>query len=168
MAIYSAPSHQHQLANLSSSSKMAIILDHKLSHHTDSPPTDRLSLTAEERSRTRFPFVTDQGVEVYLQLDRGTTLRHGDLLQSIATNLVVEILAKPEPVLAATTNHPVSLMQAAYHLGNRHVAIEITSTHLYILPDPVLADLLHQRGLSVTELVRPFQPEAGAYEHHHH
>ncbi len=147
---------------------MAIILDNKLSHHTDRTPTDRLSLTAEERSRTRFPFVTDQGIEVYLQLDRGTTLRHGDLLQSTATNLVVEILAKPEPVLAATTDHPVSLMQAAYHLGNRHVAIEITPTYLYILPDPVLADLLHQRGLSVTELVRPFQPEAGAYEHHHH
>ena len=58
--------------------------------------------------------------------------------------------------------------QAAYHLGNRHVAMEITPTHLYILPDPVLADLLQQRGLSVTDLVRPFQPEAGAYEHHQH
>jgi urease accessory protein len=147
---------------------MAIILDTKLSHHTDQTPTDRLSLTAEERSRTRCPFLTDQEVEVYLQLDRGTTIRHGDLLQSSATNLVVEILAKPEPVLATTTDRPISLLQAAYHLGNRHVAMEITPTHLYILPDPVLADLLHQRGLSVTELVRPFQPESGAYEHHHH
>jgi urease accessory protein len=147
---------------------MTTILDTKLSHHTDLIPTDYLSLTAEERSRTRHPFVTDSGVEVYLQIDRGTNLRHGDRLKSTTTDLVVEIIAKPEPVLATTTDQPLALLQAAYHLGNRHVAMEITTTHIYILPDPVLADLLQKRGLQVAELVRPFQPEAGAYEHHHH
>jgi urease accessory protein len=80
---------------------------------------------------------------------------------------VVEVVAKPELIFAVTTDRSISLLEAAYHLGNRHVALEITTTHLYLLPDSVLRDLLIQRGLIVTDIMRPFQPQAGAYEHHH-
>jgi urease accessory protein len=132
---------------------------------------DRLSLTAEERSRSRHPYVTDGGREVYLQLKRGTNLRHGDRLQAADESLSVEILAKPERVMVVTALQPLDLLQAAYHLGNRHVPLEITDEFLYLLPDPVLEDMLQQRGLTVTSADRPFQPQAGAYEstpHHHH
>jgi urease accessory protein len=65
---------------------------------------------------------------------------------------------------------PLALLQAAYHLGNRHVAMELHVDRLVLLQDSVLADLLRQRGLQVELLQLPFQPEAGAYEglgHHH-
>jgi urease accessory protein len=61
----------------------------------------------------------------------------------------------------------LALLQAAYHLGNRHVPLEITPTYLRLSPDPVLRDLLQHRGLAIIEEVRPFQPEVGAYEHSH-
>ncbi|WP_373543027.1 urease accessory protein UreE [Chamaesiphon sp.] len=150
---------------------MPVLLTTQLDRHSQLVATDRLSLTAEERSRSRHPHVTDGGREVYLQLKRGTNLRHGDRLQAAGSELVVEILAKPEQVMVVTAIQPLDLLQAVYHLGNRHVPLEITDDRLYLLPDPVLQDLLHQRGLQVLVVERPFQPQAGAYEatpHHHH
>jgi urease accessory protein len=150
---------------------MPVLLTTQLDHHSPLVPIDRLPLTAEDRSRSRQPFVTESGREVYIQLKRGTNLRQGDRLQAADGSLVVEILAKPERVMVVTTPHFLDLLEATYHLGNRHVPLEITETHLYLLPDPVLQDLLQQRGLTVTEADHPFQPQAGAYEstpHHHH
>jgi urease accessory protein len=149
---------------------MPIVLNVLLDRHSDLVPSDRLSLTAEERQRSRYPFITAEGMEVYVELNRGTCLRGGDRLQSVDGSVVVEVVARPEWVMAVTAEHGTHLLQAAYHLGNRHVSLEITATHLYLLPDPVLQGLLEQRGLRVEELERPFQPELGAYEqpHHHH
>ncbi len=150
---------------------MPVLLTTQLDRHSPLIATDRLSLTAEERSRSRHPHVTDGGREVYLQLKRGTNLRHGDRLQAAETDLIVEILAKPEQVMVVSAIHPLDLLQAAYHLGNRHVPLEITDDRLYLLPDPVLQDMLCQRGLNVMMADRPFQPQAGAYDatpHHHH
>jgi urease accessory protein len=150
---------------------MPVLLTTQVDRHNPLLPTDRLSLTAEERSKSRHPYTTDGGQEVYLQLKRGTNLRQGDRLQADDGSLVIEIFAKPEQVMIVSAQHPLDLLQAAYHLGNRHVPLEITDDHLYLLPDSVLRDLLHQRGLSVEDADRPFQPQAGAYEstsHHHH
>jgi urease accessory protein len=150
---------------------MPVLLTTQLDRHSQLVATDRLSLTAEERSRSRHPHLTESGQEVYLQLKRGTNLRHGDRLQAEADELIVEIIAKPEQVMVVTAAHALDLLQAAYHLGNRHVPLEITDDRLYLLPDPVLQDMLFQRGLKVTMADRPFQPQAGAYEatpHHHH
>jgi urease accessory protein len=150
---------------------MPVLLTNQLDHHSSTAATDQLSLTAEERSRSRHPHITTNGVEVYLQLKRGTNLRQGDRLQDPDLSLVVEIIAKPEQVMVVTATHALDLLQAAYHLGNRHVPLEITDNHLYLLPDAVLRDMLQQRGLQVVDADRPFQPQAGAYEstpHHHH
>jgi urease accessory protein len=78
------------------------------------------------------------------------------------------VLAKPEPVLTVTAHTPLDLLQAAYHLGNRHVSLEITPTYLRLSPDPVLRDLLIHRGLHIHEEIQPFQPESGAYGAHHY
>ena len=126
-----------------------------------------LSLTAEERSRSRHPFQTEDGQTVYLHLPRGTTLREGDRLRAESGELA-QVCAKPEPVLTVTAESAIDLLQAAYHLGNRHVSLEIMETYLRLSPDPVLQDLLHHRGLTVIEEVAPFQPEVGAYGHHAH
>lgn len=128
--------------------------------------TATLLLTAEERTRSRHRFETVEGQTVFLQLPRGTVLRDGDWLRS-AEGVVVRVVAKPEPVLTVRADTTQDLLQAAYHLGNRHVPVEITSTYLRLLPDPVLQEMLQHRGLHVTEDVQPFQPEAGAYGHSH-
>jgi urease accessory protein len=146
---------------------MPTVLNTKLDRHNDLVPTDRLSLTAEERQRSRCPFTTIGNVDVYIQLERGIFLRQGDRLQSEDGSLIVEIVAQPERVMAVTGDRSIDLLQAAYHLGNRHVPLEVTESHLYLLPDSVLQDLLQHRGLTVMEVERPFQPQAGAYEHHH-
>lgn len=125
-----------------------------------------LSLTAEERTRSRFQFQAENGQAVHLNLPRGTTLRDGDWLES-DTGKLAKIAAKPEPVLVVTSDSFLDLLQAAYHLGNRHVALEITKTSLCLLPDPVLQHLLEHRGLQMTHETIPFHPEIGAYGHNH-
>ena len=133
----------------------------------DAPVSLTLSLTAEDRTRSRHHFETSDGQLVYLHLPRGTVLRDGDLLQA-DDGAIVRVLAKPEPVLTVTAKTPLYLLQAAYHLGNRHVSLEIASTYLRLSPDPVLRDLLVHRGLQITEEIQPFQPESGAYGQHQH
>lgn len=125
-----------------------------------------LSLTAEERLRSRYRLELD-GQSLHLRLTRGTVLRDGDLLQAEADGCLVRVAAKPEPVLTAIAPTTLGLLRAAYHLGNRHIPLEITDTYLRLSPDPVLRNMLEQLGLHVTESILPFQPEAGAYGHGH-
>ena len=130
-----------------------------------------LALTAEERSRSRHRFDHPNGTAFFFQLPRGTVLRQGDLLQTEDRSSTLEIQAKPEPVITVRIADELELLQAAYHLGNRHVALEVgqddCGRYLRLQPDSVLEDMLHHRGLSVTAETLPFQPEAGAYGHHH-
>lgn len=125
-----------------------------------------LALTAEERTKSRHRFETEDGQTVFLRLPRGTVLRDGDLLRSDDSNLV-RVSAKPEPVLTVTAIAFTDLLRAAYHLGNRHVPVELSATYLRLSPDPVLRTMLEQLGMEVKEAVLPFQPEIGAYGHSH-
>ena len=127
-----------------------------------------LSLAAEERTRSRHRFTTVDGTELQLILPRGTQLRDGDLLSTANGDALVRVLARPEPVLTVRTIDPEALVRAAYHLGNRHVALELGSGYLRLSPDSVLAEMLTQLGLKVIEEIAPFQPEAGAYAGHTH
>lgn len=124
-----------------------------------------LALTASDRTRSRHRFETPDGQVVDWRLPRGTVLRDGDLLQGEMGDRLVRITAKPEPVLNVTSQKPLDLLRAAYHLGNRHVPLEITPSYLRLESDPVLKAMLAQMGLEVTEAVLPFQPETGAYGH---
>jgi urease accessory protein len=124
-----------------------------------------LALTAEERVRSRHHFES-AGQSFSFQLSRGTVLHHQDLLQAESGERV-RIIAKPEPVLTVTAKTPLELLRAAYHLGNRHVSLEVTESYLRLLPDPVLQAMLEQLGVQVSEEIVPFQPETGAYGHAH-
>lgn len=126
-----------------------------------------LSLTADERTRTRHRFETPDGQELYLRLPRGSVLQEGDLLQSEDGKTVIQIVAKPEPVLTVTAKKPIDLLRASYHLGNRHVALEVNTSYLRLAPDSVLQAMLEQLGVEVRAEVVPFQPETGAYGHSH-
>ena len=142
-----------------------LTLTHRSPVNPDRSASLILSLTAEERTRSRHYFQTDDGQGVYLRLPRGTVLRHGDILQSEDQQTLVQIVAKPEPVMTVTAATAIDLLRAAYHLGNRHVPLEVTETYLRLSPDPVLKAMLEQMGLHVTEAQLPFEPEAGAYGH---
>lgn len=126
-----------------------------------------LSLTAEERTRSRHKFTLADGKEIFWRLARGTVLNDGDILTDETETIYMRIIAKPEPVLTAYAEIPL-LLKAAYHLGNRHVPVEITPTYLRLSPDAVLAAMLIQLGLEIKEEIRPFQPELGAYGNHSH
>ncbi|MBD2662952.1 urease accessory protein UreE [Richelia sinica FACHB-800] len=127
-----------------------------------------LHLTAEERTRSRHRFTTEDGIEVCLRLPRGTVLNNGDILTDDEHSSLIRIIAKPEPVYTVVAESPLLLIRAAYHLGNRHVPVEVTPNYLRLSPDPVLKTMLIQLGLRIYEEVVPFQPELGAYGNHHH
>lgn len=126
-----------------------------------------LALTASERTRSRHRFETEDGI-VFLRLPRGSLLRDGDILVDETSSSLVRIVAKPEPVLTVFDSNLLNLLKAAYHLGNRHVPVEIAPSYLRLSPDPVLKAMLLQLGLDVKEEISPFQPETGAYGHDAH
>jgi urease accessory protein len=148
----------------------AIVLTQSVPDASSVRPLLTLALTAEERQRSRHRFTADSGETVFLRLPRGTVLRDGDRLTDEAQTQVVEIRAKAEPVLTVTADTPLALLRAAYHLGNRHVPLEVAPDYLRLSPDPVLEEMLRQLGVEVRSQTTPFQPETGAYGHsgHHH
>ena len=128
---------------------------------------DRLQLPFDERQKSRLRARLVSGEEVALALPRGEVLRGGDLL--LATDgRVVEVVARPEQLLHVECDSPQALARAAYHLGNRHVAIQLGAGWLRIAADHVLARMLEGLGLKVKELEAPFEPEPGAYGGHAH
>jgi urease accessory protein len=144
-----------------------LILTRRSSPNPDQTVALTLALTAEERGRSRpLSPETLEGQPLQFQLPRGTILQDGDLLQDEAGEIWVRIIAKPEPVLTVTSDDALTLLRAAYHLGNRHVALEVGWNYLRLEPDPVLEKMLEQLGAIVQEDMVPFQPEAGAYHRH--
>lgn len=129
-------------------------------------PLLTLSLTAEERTRTRHRFDVPEEQILFFRLPRGIILQDGDFLKAESGELI-EILAKPEPVLTVLADNSLTLLRVAYHLGNRHVPVEITPDYLHLKPDSVLAEMLIHLGVEIKEEIKPFQPEVGAYGHHH-
>ena len=123
----------------------------------------QLPLTADQRTSLRGHRRSACGRDLLLQLPRGEALQPGDRLLSAAGSPQVLVVAAAEPVMRVSSAEPLALLQAAYHLGNRHVAMELHADQLVLLQDSVLAGLLRQRGLQVECLEAPFQPEAGAY-----
>ena len=135
----------------------------------------RLPLQAHERSQLRGRRVCQDGQVVLLQLPRQEPLRPGEWLLPAPGGckpVAVEVVAAQEELLEIRAATSLALLQAAYLLGNRHVAMEVHADRLLLLNDSVLADLLARRGLALRRLRAPFRPEPGAYEgghaHGHH
>lgn len=125
-----------------------------------------VELDWDVRQKSRFDATDSSGRQLGVFLPRGTVVRGGDVLVAEDGSLV-RVLAAPQPVLVVKhcTEHgsPFDLLRAAYHLGNRHVQLELQPDHLKLEPDHVLADMLRHMHLIVSEARAPFEPEAGAY-----
>jgi urease accessory protein len=132
----------------------------------------------DTRQKSRFDTEDTQGRTLGVFLPRGAVVRGGDVLVAEDGSLI-KVIATPQPVMVvrACPEHgsPFDLLRAAYHLGNRHVQLELQADRLQIEPDHVLAGMLRKMHLIVTEESSPFEPEGGAYsghgdahEHHDH
>ncbi len=126
----------------------------------------QVELDWDVRQKSRFEACDSAGRQIGVFLPRGTVLRGGDVLVAEDGSLI-KVIAAPQNVLRITpcTTHGTSfdLIRAAYHLGNRHVPIELKPDHLKIEPDHVLADMLRAMHLTVVEVNEAFEPESGAY-----
>jgi len=131
----------------------------------DAPATERLTLSFELRCKTRLRTRLDSGEEVGLFLERGLILRGGDKLAG-SDGRIVGVAAAPEAVMEARAADPVALAKAAYHLGNRHVPVQVGDGFLRFGRDHVLGEMVRGLGLAVIEIEAPFEPESGAYGSH--
>ena len=125
-----------------------------------------VELDWDVRQKSRFDATDSLGRQLGVFLPRGTLVRGGDVLVTEDGSLV-KVIAAPQPVLVITPccehGTPFDLTRAAYHLGNRHVPIELKPDHLKIEPDHVLADMLRAMHLTVVAQDAAFEPEGGAY-----
>ena len=128
-----------------------------------------ITLDWDTRQKSRFDATDSAGRQLGVFLPRGAVVRGGDVLVAEDGSLV-RVVAAPQDVLRITacTEHgsPFDLTRAAYHLGNRHVPIELQPDHLKIEPDHVLADMLRAMHMTVVAVSEPFEPESGAYGDH--
>jgi urease accessory protein len=133
-------------------------------------PQAQLTLPFDLRQKSRQLARLDSGEEVGLFLPRGTILKDGDLVEA-DNGLVIIVKAAPEKISVATTQDTLLWARACYHLGNRHVPLQISNLRVAYLHDHVLDEMVKGLGLEVTITIAPFEPETGAYHghgHHHH
>ena len=130
-------------------------------------PDESITLPLGKRQKSRLRTVLDNNQEAAIILERGSFLRHGDLLRA-DNGLIIEVRAANEEVAFVSTKDNLLFSRACYHLGNRHVPLQIGKGWLRFQRDHVLEDMIRSLGLSVKHELSPFEPEGGAYGHSHH
>jgi urease accessory protein len=124
-----------------------------------------ITLPLDLRIKSRQKVLLDNGEEAGLFLPRGSVMKHGDRLQA-ESGEVIDIIAASETVSSLYLDDPLLIARACYHLGNRHVPLQINAEFIRYQHDHVLDDMLHGMGMHVVIEQAPFEPEAGAYHSH--
>ncbi len=143
---------------------------------TTKSPDTTLTLGKDQREKSRLKVTLDNGREAGLFFEKGTSFQDGDLIISDDENVLVEIKAADETVSSVYCDDPLQLARACYHLGNRHIPLQISKGILQYQHDHVLDEMVRGLGLEVKTEQAPFEPESGAYAvgshsgggHHHH
>ena len=125
---------------------------------------DTITLDHAARNRREANLTAEGGTEIRLDLDMETTINDGDALR-LEDGRLVQVKAAPQRLLEVKAENPLRLLKVAYHVGNRHAPAEVTAEAIYIEDDHVLAEMVRGQGCTATLVMRPFQPERGAYEH---
>jgi urease accessory protein len=128
---------------------------------------DSIALDAHERHRRRIVLTTERGTKFLLDLPQATALRDGDGLL-LDDGAIVRVAGRPEPLLEIAAANASELARLAWHVGNRHIDVQILDNRLRIRRDHVIEDMLRGLGARVTLIEAPFEPEGGAYAHHHY
>lgn len=128
---------------------------------------DGIELSHEQREKGRIKAESNSGKEVRIFLERGKPLAVNEVLSS-QCGKKIRVLGQVEEVTRATCDEWETFSKACYHLGNRHVKIQVGEKWLRILPDHVLEDMLKLLGLTLEKEQAVFEPESGAYNHAHH
>jgi len=138
-------------------------------HWDPTSAVDRVLIDFDRRHRRRILLATEGGNEVLLDLPQAVRLRHGDGLV-LDGGGVVQVCAKPEPLLEIHTHGDAELVRIAWHLGNRHLPVQLLGDRIRIRADHVIEAMVEGLGGHVDPIKAPFDPEAGAYAggHHHH
>ena len=123
----------------------------------------------DRRHRRRLVLATETGADLLIDLPTAHRLREGDGLR-LERGGIVRVVARPENLLDIRAPRPDALVRVAWHLGNRHLPVQLLPGRILIRADHVIADMVRRLGATVTPLEAPFDPEPGAYEggHHHH
>jgi len=134
--------------------------------HWSGDPAETVVLDYDERHRRRVAMKGVRGLEFLLDLDEALLLRGGDGLK-LEDGRMVEVVAAPEPLAEIRAAEPAALARVAWHLGNRHLPIELTRKALRIRRDPVIEEMARGLGAAVLAIEAPFNPEGGAYAKGH-
>jgi urease accessory protein len=126
---------------------------------------DTITLDHEARHRRRVGLTADGGLTFLLDLERAGVLDDGDALK-LEDGSLVQVKAAPERLVEIRTDNPLRLMKLAWHIGNRHVAAELTPDAIFIAHDHVLSEMVRGLGGTTAAVERPFRPERGAYHEH--
>jgi urease accessory protein len=129
-------------------------------------PYETITLDHTARHRRRMVMKADGGLSFLLDLEQAQALRHGDGLV-LEDGRVIKVLALPEPLTEVRGRDSTHLIALAYQIGNRHLEAQIEKDRLVIRQDHVISDMLKGLGASVVDIEEVFEPEAGAYGHHH-
>ena len=125
----------------------------------------KLTLSSDERRILRGKRLTDCDQEIILQLPRKGKLNDGDILSTNETNFYVEIIAKTENLIEISSSSKIELIKTAYHLGNRHVEVEIEEDILLTKNDYVIENMLKNFNVDILNTQKKFFPERGAHSH---
>jgi urease accessory protein len=141
-------------------------LDVKAAGHWDeASAVDSIALDAHERHRRRVMLRADRGTKFLLDLPKATALHDGDGLV-LDDGAMVRVVGRPEPLVEIAAADAHELARLAWHIGNRHIDVEIVGDRLRIRRDHVIEDMLRGLGARVSPVEAPFNPEHGAYDHH--
>jgi urease accessory protein len=127
---------------------------------------DRVILAADDRHRRRLVMTGEAGTRFLLDLPQATMLRDGDGLV-LDDGSIVRVVGKPEPLVEIAASDEAVRLRIAWHIGNRHVEVQVAGDRLRIRRDHVLEAMLRGLGATLTPLEVPFDPEQGAYAHGH-
>jgi len=125
---------------------------------------DSVTLDAHERYRRRIVLTGERGTRFLLDLPRAVALRDGDALV-LDDDALIRVAGRPEPLVEVTAADSEALARLAWHIGNRHVDVQIMADRFRIRRDHVIEDMLRSLGARLTAIEAPFEPEAGAYDH---
>jgi urease accessory protein len=125
----------------------------------------KLTLSSDERRILRAKRLTDCDQEIILQLPRKGKLNDGDILSTNKSNFYVEIIAKTEKLIEISSNSKIELIKTAYHLGNRHVEVEIDEDIIFTKGDYVIENMLKNFHVDIVKTQKKFFPEKGAHSH---